>query len=204
MNPKQYEQNVLITESNNFLAIRERMDDRMLRLLHVGLGLSSELEELTNAYADSKNQIIDWVNVAEESSDLLWYCTVAVNALGFDHDEVSSFENEVNGSLVEKHSEACLRSALLSAVCVTGQYNDILKKHLLYGRELNVEKIKKVLQALCLAVSGLCFISGTTISDARRTNINKLKARYGEKFTEAAALNRDLETERKILEDGVK
>jgi hypothetical protein len=32
------------------------------------------------------------------------------------------------------------------------------------------------------------------------TNINKLKARYGTKFSEAAALNRDLEAERKILE----
>lgn len=204
MNPTEYEKNVLITESNDFSAIKGRIDDRMIRLLHAGLGLSSELAELTDAYASPKNVNIDWVNIAEESADLLWYCAVAINALGFNHDEVSSLESEASEPLVQKHSTLCLKAALLAAVCATGEYNDLLKKHLFYGRELNVEKMKRVLQALCLAVSGLCFISGTTIGEARQTNINKLKARYGEKFTEAAALNRDLETERKILEDGVK
>jgi len=51
-----------------------------------------------------------------------------------------------------------------------------------------------------MSISGICFVSGLTISEARDRNISKLKARYGEKFTETAALNRDLETERKILE----
>ena len=32
------------------------------------------------------------------------------------------------------------------------------------------------------------------------TNIAKLKARYGDKFTEQAASERDLDTEREILE----
>jgi hypothetical protein len=32
-------------------------------------------------------------------------------------------------------------------------------------------------------------------------NIAKLKARYGEKFSEDRAVNRDLKTERKILEN---
>lgn len=204
MNPTQYEQNVLITESNDFLAIKGRVDDRMIRLLHAGLGLSSELQELTDAYANSKNEGIDWVNIAEESADLLWYCAVATNAFGFNHEEVSSLEHEANASLVGKHSMLCLKAALLAAVCATGEYNDLLKKHLFYGRELNVDKMKKVLQALCLSVSGLCFISGTTIAEARQTNINKLRARYGDKFTAAAALNRDLDVERKILEEGVK
>ena len=33
-------------------------------------------------------------------------------------------------------------------------------------------------------------------------NINKLKARYGDKFSSERAINRDLETEREILEKG--
>lgn len=40
------------------------------------------------------------------------------------------------------------------------------------------------------------------ISEMFETVINKLKARYPDKFTDEKANNRDLDTERKILEDG--
>jgi hypothetical protein len=39
-----------------------------------------------------------------------------------------------------------------------------------------------------------------TSSEARERNIEKLRARYGDKFTEAAALERNLAAERAILE----
>jgi hypothetical protein len=41
---------------------------------------------------------------------------------------------------------------------------------------------------------------GMTYEEAMITNIDKLKARFPEKFTEYLAENRDLVTERKILE----
>lgn len=45
--------------------------------------------------------------------------------------------------------------------------------------------------------------AGKTFDDVQRNNIAKLRARFGGKFTEYDANNRDLATERKILEDGV-
>ena len=202
MNPNEYEKNVLVTESCDFDAIRSRLGDKMIRLLHAGLGLSSELTELTDAYADPEGEEIDWVNIAEETADLAWYIAVAVNTLGFDHEEISSHESSIEDLVNYKHSSSALQGALLAAVSTTGDFNDLLKKHIFYGRELNMEKLKETLSRMCLAISGLCVISGTTIEKARETNINKLRARYGDKFTAAAALNRDLETERKILENG--
>ena len=203
MQPKEYEQNVLVTESKDFLPIKTRIDDPMIRLLHAGLGLSSELAELADAIAGAGNDI-DWVNIAEESSDLAWYVAIAVNTLGFDHDEISSQEDLANDTLMEKYSMSVLQGALYAAVWATGEFNDQIKKHLFYGRTFDREKVKKTLQQLCMAISGLCVVSGTTIGEARATNIAKLRARYGDKFSEAAALNRNLEVERKILEDGVK
>ena len=41
----------------------------------------------------------------------------------------------------------------------------------------------------------------TDFTEVATTNINKLKARFPEKFTEEKAYVRDLITERKILED---
>lgn len=42
--------------------------------------------------------------------------------------------------------------------------------------------------------------AGYTFEQSQRTNIAKLAARYGEKFSEFAALNRDLNKERHVLE----
>ena len=197
MNPTEYEKNVLITESNNFPVIKERTDDKMIRLLHAGLGLSSELSELADGYM---NEEIDWVNIAEEIGDLTWYCAVATNALEFDAEEIAKHGNAVTISLVRTREG--LKQVLLTGVYLVGEFNDLLKKSLFYGRELDLTALQKKLQQLSIVTSNLALVSGTTIEEVRQTNINKLKARYGEKFTEAAALNRDLETERKVLEEG--
>ena len=47
-----------------------------------------------------------------------------------------------------------------------------------------------------------CEVYNTNVSDILDKNIAKLKARYGEKFSSDRAINRDLETERTILEGG--
>jgi NTP pyrophosphatase (non-canonical NTP hydrolase) len=207
MDPKEYEQNCLITESKEFTPIHDRINDRMIRILHAGLGMSSELSELTDAaYSATKENEVDWVNVSEESADILWYCSIGVNSLGFDQDEISSFETDPLPASFRSpvHDTTILTAAIAAITCSVGEFNDQIKKHMFYGRKLNKEKMKQSLQQICMGISGICIVSGTTISDARQTNINKLKARYGEKFSEAAALNRNLEVERKILEDGVK
>lgn len=203
MKPKEYESNAIKTESTDLEPIKGRVTDRIVRLLHAGLGMSSELSELIDATV--KDDGPDWVNISEENSDLAWYCAVAVNAMGFDHEEVSKFEKEADlHPEVKKHSIMALNGAVAALTCSVGDYNDLLKKHLFYGKPLNEEKLKQSLQQLCMALAGIAIISGTTIEEGRATNIAKLKARYGDKFTENAALNRDLETERKILEDGMK
>jgi hypothetical protein len=198
MKPKEYEQNVLVTESRDLSAVKDRLTEDAIRLLHAGLGFSSELTELVDAYALPPSGEIDWVNISEESGDLLWYAAVAVNTLGLDHDEVSKHERDLSG--LEKHCLPSLKYTLLAAVCVSGDFNDLLKKHIFYGRELDKDKLKLSLKKMCLAASAICFVSGTTVEATREKNIAKLRARYGDKFSEAAALNRDLETERKILE----
>ena len=202
MKPSEYVKNVLITESCDFPAIKGRIDDKMIRLLHAGLGLSSELSELSLAHPLSFSGNTDWVNIAEECGDLTWYAAIAVNVLGFDHEEISLPESQIHNSGLKLHSTYSFEDCLLTAVYSIGEYNDLLKKHLFYGKEFDTQRIKFKLQQLCMAIAGLCFVAGTTIEEVRQTNINKLRARYGEKFTEAAALNRDLETERKILEEG--
>jgi hypothetical protein len=46
----------------------------------------------------------------------------------------------------------------------------------------------------------ICAVTGVGLGEVKRINNAKLRARYPEKFTEADAVNRDLDTEREVLE----
>jgi NTP pyrophosphatase (non-canonical NTP hydrolase) len=81
-----------------------------------------------------------------------------------------------------------------------GEVLDILKKRLAYGKPIDIVNLKEELGDLLWYVARLCGEFDFTFEELMDTNIAKLKARYGEKFTENAALNRDLANERKTLE----
>jgi NTP pyrophosphatase (non-canonical NTP hydrolase) len=95
-----------------------------------------------------------------------------------------------------------LLHASMGLVTEAGEFQDMLKKHVFYGKpldEVNLkEEIGDVLWYCAIALEAL----GTDFESVMETNINKLKARYPEKFTEDKAENRDLVKEREILENG--
>ena len=97
--------------------------------------------------------------------------------------------------LVARAIHACL--GLMSE---TGEIADALKKHIIYGKALDLINIAEEngdllwYQALALRAVKV------SMEDTMQKNIDKLKKRYGDKFTQAAALNRDLPGERAVLE----
>ena len=84
MKDKEYLDLALNTESNDFEAIIERLcNPKIIRLLHAGMGLTTEAGEFVDAL---KKHIfygadLDAINLAEETGDSLWYIAVAVDAL---------------------------------------------------------------------------------------------------------------------------
>jgi len=97
--------------------------------------------------------------------------------------------------------------AAMGMVTEAGELLDMLKKHLFYGRELDLvnveEELGDSLWYLGLAVDDMREMGyDTSIEQIQEKNIAKLRKRYGEKFSKDAALTRDLDAERKILEDG--
>ncbi len=126
MNSNQYINDAIKTESTDFSAMNQRLnDDGLKRLLHAGIGLSTEAGEFLDALKKHifYGKDLDKVNLSEEIGDLFWYLAIASDELGINFE-----------SVMER-------------------------------------------------------------------NIAKLKARYGEKFSETKAETRDLNTERNILEE---
>lgn len=81
-----------------------------------------------------------------------------------------------------------------------GEFLDALKKSIFYGKELDkvnlAEELGDVLWYVAMALRAL----GTDFEEQMEININKLKLRYPDKFTEEKAEVRDLTSERELLE----
>lgn len=127
MTPQEYVANAVRTESNDFMAIKERFGkEEIIRLIHASQGMQTESAEFTDVLKKYLfyGKETDRTNMAEEIGDIMWYVAIACDALGVDLEEVM------------------------------------------------------------------------------KTNINKLKARFPDKFTESDAVNRNLDKERETLEEG--
>lgn len=79
---------------------------------------------------------------------------------------------------------------------------DVYKKHIAYGKPLDLVNVKEEIGDLMWYIINMCNLHDWNLEDIMQTNIDKLSSRYPEKFTNEKAINRDLETERKILENG--
>ena len=78
------------TTSNDYANIEMRMKgDKMVDLLHSGIGLATESGEFLDALKKTifYGKQLDEVNLAEELGDLLWYIALAMNALDTDFEE---------------------------------------------------------------------------------------------------------------------
>jgi len=93
--------------------------------------------------------------------------------------------------------------ATLGMVTESAELADMLKRHLFYGRPIDevngCEELGDNQWYVGLAID----VFKTTMNEVLTMNIEKLKLRYPEKFCENHAVERNLEAERKLLENPV-
>ncbi|HZS43396.1 MAG TPA: nucleoside triphosphate pyrophosphohydrolase family protein [Candidatus Paceibacterota bacterium] len=93
--------------------------------------------------------------------------------------------------------------AILGLASELGELADQLKKHIFYGRPLDKINLSEEAGDLVWYLALVSNVPGMlSLEETLERNIAKLKARYGEKFSEFYAANRNLDSERKILEGG--
>lgn len=89
---------------------------------------------------------------------------------------------------------------ILGLVTEAGELADALKKAHAYGKPLDEVNLREELGDVLWYLPLVCRALGTTLDEVAQLNIAKLRKRYPATFTEAHALNRDLESERRVLE----
>lgn len=90
---------------------------------------------------------------------------------------------------------------ILGLTTEVGELADVFKKNIAYGKEIDWVNCQEEVGDLMWYLINFCTINNFDLERILDQNIAKLEARYPEKFTEELAHNRDLEKERKILEE---
>ncbi len=80
-----------------------------------------------------------------------------------------------------------------------GEFLSPIKAHIYYGRELDETNLREELGDIMWYTAILCDILGCDFEEIWEKNIAKLKARYGEKYSDFYANHRDLKKEHKVL-----
>jgi NTP pyrophosphatase (non-canonical NTP hydrolase) len=169
------------------------------KLLHSCIGSLSEIQEILENYengiliTDTSKQ----GSVAEESADIFWYLSILFRELN-----IQIVEKEEHSFIIDIFNVNRPFDLLLEFIKENLKLLDILKKKIYYNKDMNIEVVKKLSINMFYLLNYYCEKNNTNVSDILDKNINKLKARYGEKFSSERAINRDLETEREILEKG--
>lgn len=72
----------------------------------------------------------------------------------------------------------------------TGELNDMIKKTIFHGHELNLDSVKKEIGDICWYIAMMCESFGFDMEEIMQMNIDKLKARYPEGFSEEKSQHR--------------
>jgi NTP pyrophosphatase (non-canonical NTP hydrolase) len=95
---------------------------------------------------------------------------------------------------------ARLLHSTLGMMTEVGEFADMLKRHIFYGKALDEVNLLEENGDLAWYQALALNATKKNLEECLEKNIAKLKARFGDKFTQHAALNRDLAKERAELE----
>ena len=159
-----------------------------MRMFHGIVGFASEQAELQAAIA--KN---DRVNTLEEVGDMFWY--IAILADAYDAVELVSVTLESYNPCQLTRPEFTRNEIAVTFSSLANQ----IKRNVFYGLD-NRKMINDRIVRLAFRLSDMTAFCKCSIPDLLNSNINKLKIRYPEKWSQNKCLNRNVNSESKALE----
>lgn len=157
-----------------------------LDLSHMVMGMLTELQELDEALA-----LKDYVNIGEEIADYYWYM---VNYTTFRNIDISFINRSTNKYGLDG------RTLVFGLYDATAKLTDLIKKNVAYNRDIDLNDEIDTLKNLNVYLQGMIRKKGISFAHILQNNIDKLRVRFPEKFSDDLANNRDLTKEREELE----
>lgn len=150
---------------------------------HMILGIFSEVGELADAYKKelAYKKPLDRVNLIEEVVDVFWYIVNLQNMFDKVPEDLKEIEWPEDNDDYNPSQDACPADYLYTFL-----------SHL----DLRERSLSNFWYTVCLKLG----LTKEEMEKGLENNINKLKVRYPDSFSEEKALKRDLEKERVELE----
>lgn len=156
--------------------VDSRTIDRNLDLiLHGAIGLSGEIAEIFASEDDPGN-------LAEEIGDSSWYIAICMHGLRMDMENLDPEKFKVGDAYKE-------------LVVHAGIVLDQAKRAIYYKAEIDDYKILNSLSTIYACLEYISVDTPFDYEDCLKKNIEKLKIRYPESFTENNAVNRNTSKE---------
>lgn len=155
-------------------------------LLHAILGIVGEISEFDDAFCKSfedpeateETRLV----VAKEFGDIWWYVALAAKCMNWDFVELVGNAAAMGDDLTD--DEVRLKPHEVS---------EPLKKWLFYGKAIDSDELLGAVTRLMGNATALAGRLAIDIEEAHRINIDKLRARFPEKFDEVTAQNHNSE-----------
>jgi len=194
MQNEEYVKNALNTEPQDYNPIVERMKDpsllwELLDCFETMKDVGDRLDVIKRAiYYGKPHDFDDYSD--EKDDDNLFF--------GLTHKLIKNQLQTISENTIDVEFARLVHAALGLSTEAAEFIEALIDR--INGKELDLVNLSEELGDVCWYVAIGSDTVKVPLSDIQNTNIDKLKARFPEKFTEDNALNRDLEKEREILE----
>lgn len=184
--------NEYLTLSEKTLSTEFHIADDLFyqKLLHAVIGCLTEVEEILDNY--DGNTLVTAIDkqgsIGEEISDVAWYLAILFRELKPVIEPTNNYNVEDPFSLLMDFTKTNLK------------FLDLLKKKIYYNKSIDSDVLSSLTVTMYNQMMDYCKLYNIDVSLILDKNIQKLRSRYGDKFSSEKAINRDLETEKKILE----
>lgn len=166
------------------LALRTLVDKGTdMNILHSSMGLSGETGELAELIWGTTP-----IGTEGEVGDICWYAAVGCHFLVANFSEVVAEARSI--AQAEYHS-------LNTMITDSAKIIEVTKKWLFYGKPIDPIGLRVLYVNYMAGLLVVCDAINVKLEEACFKNINKLAARYPDKFDAERAINRDYEAESK-------
>ena len=141
------------------------------RLMAAAMGLAGEVSELLSYKA----------NIEKETGDVFWYCAELGSCLGIELGTLENITYTPDYTETDDKIALCIKSGLLV---------DYLKKVTGHSHTLCMSTFNTMFKMVIDRLISFVLSCGFSVGDLLEKNIQKLRDRYGDKFSSAASINR--------------
>lgn len=156
-------------------------DERELNIVHFLIGVQTEVNELILESTEP-------YQLKEEIGDLLWYCALGANTIGLTLDDIELLPID------DVDPEVYLQIVAMNCC-------DTAKRMIFYRKPIEDHEVAQLIGFVLSTVERLLNLYRLDYEEVMEANIEKLRVRYPDKYTDFHALNRNLLKEKRVLEN---